>query len=386
MRKQRLTETGIARLRPDVGKVQTEYTDALVPGLLLVVGMRSKAWQVRFSRAGVRRRLRLGSWPGVTVAEARAKASELLAAVAAGSDPLAQPEPRGFGALVAEFQSGILPSMAEATRREWKRLIRREISPRLGHLDLGDPRAARRAIQAALSEVGERAPVVANRAQSLIRRIVRWGSSQGLIEPEAAGIVAHLAPVSEERARSRVLSPSELRAVWLAVEEEPRDFRLFWRLCLLTLARRPEVLALRGDQVDFAERLWAPAGRGGRSHAVPLSGPAFKLVSAAATLAAPGGPLLEGQTGPLRNVQRSAHRVRGRSGVVDLRAADLRRTGAALLADLGVAPEVVTGILGRQEPGAGGAQAEARADLLPRMRDALEALAARLAVLVAQAQ
>jgi hypothetical protein len=71
---------------------------------------------------------------------------------------------------------------------------------------------------------------------------------------------------------------------------------------------------------------------------------------------------------------------------VDLRAADLRRTGAALLADLGVAPEVVAGILGRQEPGAGGAQAEARADLLPRMRDALEALAARLAVLAAQAQ
>lgn len=381
MAKLRLTETIIARLKPDVGKVQTEFTDALMPGLLLVAGMRSKTWQLRFSKGGLRRRVKLGAWPGMPAAEARTKAAGFLAAVAGGADPLALPAPRGFAALSAEFQSNVMPSMAEATRREWKRLLRREISPRLGHLDLANPRGARQAIQAALAEIGERAPVVANRAQALVRRIVRWGSARGLIDPEAAGIVAQLAAVSEERARSRVLSPAELRAVGLAVEEEPRDSRLFWRLCLLTLARRQEILALRGDQVDFAERLWLPAGRGGRP--VPLSGPAFKLVSAAATLAAPGGPLLEGQGGPLRNVQRSAHRIRGRSGVADLRAADLRRTGEALLAGLGVAPEVVARILGHSEREAEDAPNEVRPDLTPRMRDALEALAARLAVLAA---
>lgn len=381
MHKLRLTETIVARLKPDVGKVQTEFTDALMPGLLLVVGMRSKTWQLRYSRGGVRRRVRLGAWPGVPASEARGKAAEFLSAVAGGADPLALPAPRGFGALLAEFQSTVLPSMAEATRREWRRLLRREIAPRLGQVDLAQPRAARQAIEATLDEIGERAPVVSNRVRALVRRIVRWGSAKGMVPPETAGIVANLAQRSEEPSRSRVLSPAELRAIWAAIDEEPRDFRLFWRLCLLTLARRSEILGLRADQVDLAERLWTPASREGR-HRVPLSGPAFRLVSAAVTLAVPGGALLEGDSGPLRNVQRSAHRLRGRSGVTDLRVADLRRTGAALLADVGVPPEVTLAILGDSEPGANG---EARGELLPRMRDALEALAARLAVLVAPA-
>lgn len=381
MHKLRLTETVIARLKPDVGKVQTEFTDAVMPGLLLVVGRRSRTWQLRFSKAGVRRRLRLGAWPGVPAGEARARAAELLSAVAGGADPLAAAAPRGFGALAAEFQSAVLPSMAEATRREWKRLLRREITPRLGQVDLSNPRAARQALEAALAEIGERAPVLANRVLALVRRIVRWGSAQGLVAPEAAGIVAQLSPAAEPRLRSRVLSPAELRAVWAAIEQEPRDFRLFWRLCLLSLARRSEVLALRANQVDLAERLWAPAGREG-GLPVPLSGPAFKLVSAAVALAAPGGPLLEGDAGPLRNVQRSTHRLRGRSGVADLRVADLRRTGAALLADVGAAREVVAEILG--EAGKDG-RSDGHPELLPRMRDALEALAARLAVLLAQA-
>ncbi len=380
MHKLRLTETVIARLKPDVGKLQTEFTDAVMPGLLLVVGARSKTWQLRFSKAGVRRRLRLGAWPGVPAGEARAKAAELLSAVAGGADPLAVEIPRGFGALAAEFQATVLPSMAEATRREWRRLLRREIAPRLGQVDLSNPRAARQALEAALAEIGERAPVLANRVLALVRRIVRWGSARGLVAAEAAGIVAQLSPAAELRRRSRVLSPAELRAVWAAIEQEPRDFRLFWRLCLLTLARRSEVLALRAEQVDLAERLWAPAGREG-GLPVPLSGPAFKLVSAAAALAAPGGPLLEGDAGPLRNVQRSTHRLRGRSGVPDLRVADLRRTGAVLLADLGATAEVVAGILGEAESLSTG---EARPTLLPRMRDALEALAARLAVIVAE--
>lgn len=380
MHKLRLTETIIARLKPDVGKVQTEFTDAVMPGLLLVVGARSKTWQLRYSKDGVRRRVRLGAWPGVPASEARGKAAEFMSAVAGGADPLLLPAPRGFGALLEEFQSTVLPSMGEATRREWRRLLRREIAPRLGRVDLAQPRAARQAIEATLDEIGERAPVLSNRVRALVRRIVRWGSAEGRVPPETAGIVANLAQRSEEPSRSRVLSPAELAAIWVAIDLEPRDFRLFWRLCLLTLARRSEVLGLRADQVDLAERLWTPEGPSGRT--VPLSGPAFKLVAAAVALAAPGGPLLEGDSGPLRNVQRSAHRVRGRSGVTDLRVADLRRTGAALLGDVGVSAEVVAAVLGGSEAGGNGGR---RNELLPRMRDALEALAARLAVLVAPA-
>ena len=68
--------------------------------------------------------------------------------------------------------------------------------------------------------------------------------------------------------------------------------------------------------------------------------------------------------------------------MADLRVADLRRTGAALLADVGAAREVVAEILG--EAGKDG-RSDGHPELLPRMRDALEALAARLAVLLAQA-
>ena len=53
----------------------TEYSDSVCPNLRLRVGRRSKTFSVMIGPAGSRRRVMLGKYPGLSLAEARRKAA-----------------------------------------------------------------------------------------------------------------------------------------------------------------------------------------------------------------------------------------------------------------------------------------------------------------------
>lgn len=86
----RFTEAFIRGLKPS-GKLQ-EYYDADTNGLtVLVTPGGVKSFYLRYaSTDGKRRRLKIGRWPAMNVGRARAKAREVLGAVATGSDPVAE--------------------------------------------------------------------------------------------------------------------------------------------------------------------------------------------------------------------------------------------------------------------------------------------------------
>lgn len=94
--------------------------DESLAGFGLRVGKRRRTWLVQYrDRTGRSRRMKLGRWPTLSLAAARAKWAEALAAVECGEDPAAEGSER--------CQTPTLAAFAERYRAEGHPL--REVTP-----------------------------------------------------------------------------------------------------------------------------------------------------------------------------------------------------------------------------------------------------------------
>lgn len=82
----KLTDLAVKSAVCPKGKVQLELIDEGYRGLILVIGQRSKAWQVRFSLAAAGRQMVLGKYPALSRFAARAAASGSMLLVDQGRD------------------------------------------------------------------------------------------------------------------------------------------------------------------------------------------------------------------------------------------------------------------------------------------------------------
>src|SRR5262245_32444610 len=107
---------------------RADYFDSVTPGLSLRVSGTHKAWYLLFTSpaTGKRARVGLGSYPAVTLADARGKALEAKTEVAASSDPRRTQNASAAALLtlaglaelyVADPRKAALRSIAEVERR-----------------------------------------------------------------------------------------------------------------------------------------------------------------------------------------------------------------------------------------------------------------------------
>src|SRR5687768_2662043 len=131
-----MTVRGVAALSvPSNG--QADYWDATLPGF----GMRisyggRRAWVLRYRVRGRLRRLTLGVFPHMTLAEARRAARAALHAVAAGTDPAADKRAERKAETLAELAAEYLQKHAKPRKRSWRedeRIITAELLPRWRH-------------------------------------------------------------------------------------------------------------------------------------------------------------------------------------------------------------------------------------------------------------
>ncbi len=167
MPRKALTEQGVERLRPPKGR-RAEIDDKTVPGLVLRVtprGVKSrgvKSWSVLYRIAGAggmnakgrllkgqQRRLTLGQYPIIGLADARDRARKALKLAEQGKDPAKQRHAEimeqreqaanTVGRVVDEF----IEKHAKRNTKKWretKRTFEIHILPRWGDRPLGDIR------------------------------------------------------------------------------------------------------------------------------------------------------------------------------------------------------------------------------------------------------
>ncbi len=399
----RLTATNVRTLAPLQGR-QTDYTDALLPGLVLRVGgAGARTYAVAAWVRGAKRRVTIGKASQMTLAAARERARDVREQLARGEEP----RPPGaadltVGTLVADCLKAL--TLRPSTRREWDRILKVEILPAIGdrpaaHLRRADVRAWMRGIT-------PRSGWVANHAFAVLRRAYSWGLREDLVETNPC---AGLALPHEPRSNDRILSTAELRALLRAIERGARRYPLYadaTLLLLLTGVRRDAALGARRaefEDLDGQEPRWvvpATRSKSGRAHVVPLSAAAVAIVRRRLE-ATTGACLFPAGHGSVRSdrpaswagrwrtwlrarVERAAQAAQRASGQPRAAVArwtihGLRHTVAThLIEDLGVARHVVSLLLGHTMPGPSATKIYDRAELLPERRAALVAWAAWL--------
>ncbi len=163
---------------------------------------------------------------------------------------------------------------AEMTRVLKKEILGRWRDRRLSEITSAEVRAMHR-------EVGERAPVGANRALSKFKRLCNWAIEQEIIATSPADKVR--AAAHAEQTRERALDDRELALVWKAAERVGGAYSGIIQVLILTGQRRGEVAGMTWDEVDLARGVWTiPAARSknGNAHIVALTDPVLAILNA----------------------------------------------------------------------------------------------------------
>jgi hypothetical protein len=134
-----------SRKAPPTGRVI--YTDATVPGLTFRVSARRRDWLLRYRPRGqAQRAAALGTYPAVSLSQARQRAGEIVVAAKRGVDLIAVEEREAEGRRMAEAKIRPLSEIAGAyldsikRLRSWRSIESRtrcHIIPNLGNKPIG---------------------------------------------------------------------------------------------------------------------------------------------------------------------------------------------------------------------------------------------------------
>ena len=204
-----------------------ELWDTKTSGLCFRVmksGVRS--WSFRYIPAsGAKlRRVTLGRYPAMGLADAREAAESLRASVRGGADPqaearAAQAAARQPGAALRFDQLADLYLERYAKRRKasWKNdelYLRAHVRAAWGARDAA--LITRQDATRLLFAIAEKAPVSANRVRSILMQVFAWAVDTGLLsETPMLGVKK---PHKEGRGKTRVLRDDELRVLWQALD------------------------------------------------------------------------------------------------------------------------------------------------------------------------
>jgi integrase len=372
-----LTPLAIESLRPRVARY--EVADGGQRGLKLVVfPSGQKSFVVRYRVNGIKRKLTLGH---IGLAAARKAAAAALYDVHEGRDPASIKK-----AAAASTKETVRWVCEEYLKREGGTLRnaadRRQALERLVYPALGDiPLAALRRSQIVrlLDDIqdhnGDR---MADLTLAYLRRALKWHAHR--VDDFSSPIIEGMGRYNAgERARSRVLTDDELRAIWIATDML-HPFHVFVRFLLLTGCRRSEARLLTWDEIKGGDwHLPAIRNKAKMDFVRPLSQAAQELLRQVPRIA--DCPFVFTISG-LRPISMSKPKAAfdGRCGVVGWTLHDCRRSARTWMSRCGIAPDIAERCLGHVIGGTRGVY-----DHHPyynEMLHAFEALATQVAYIV----
>ncbi len=307
-------------------------------GVRVAVKTGSKHFMLLYRVNGKRRRITLGNYPLVSLADARSRARALVAEAEAGKDPGKERRDYRtaptFGDVASQFLNTPRTSqLSPRTRHEYRRILDKDLLPAWGEVKAVDVK--KKDVAELLDQVLERgSEIMANRTRALISVIFNFAIEREIVEYSP---VTGVRRPAAERTRDRVLSQEEVRTLWEALELEHLTISGLFRFLLLTAQRNEETRLTRWEHLeDGIWRIPAENTKNGRAHSVALSSQALAVLE----------PLRNGKSpwvfaspssrskGPILWVSHACIRLKKRCGF-DFRPHDLRRTATSGMAALG---------------------------------------------------
>lgn len=302
---------------PESGRRDTHY-DTDVPKLALrVTAAGARTFYVVRRTGGSIAWVKLGSFPDMTVEQARASALEVLSGFASGADPAAARRAFKAEPTLTEFFAEYGKRHGEK-KLSWaadQQRFRDYLQGPMGGRKLSEiDRAMVARVLSDATRAGKAVATVRNiraLASGVFGKAVEWGCLQA---NPAQGVRVSGQKVS----RDRFLQADELSRFFASVAEENPLARDFILLALLTGARRANLRAMQWDEVDLAAGVWRiPATKNGTPQNVALS-PEAVMVLQARKEAAEASPFVfpgSGESGHLMDPKKGVMRVMERAGI-----------------------------------------------------------------------
>ena len=274
-------------------------------GLCLLVrggrdGAKEARWVQRLRVSGKRREIGHGSYPRVSLAQARDKARKAMEAVEAGRDPLAEKREKKAAMVAAasaaekETFAAALDAYIGAHGAAWRSpKTAREVRSRLerhGKALMKKPvrEVGKADVLAVLRPIWTAKPVLAQQIRARIEGILEWARAAGWRDGEnpaawRGGLKPLLAePSKVTRNRHHPALPWEQVPAFLAALRQVDGLAArCLELVIFTAVRSGEARGARRAEFDLNAAVWTiPAGRmkAGKPHRVPLPAPAVALL------------------------------------------------------------------------------------------------------------
>ena len=254
-------------------------------------------WVLRYISPTTRKRrdMGLGTYPEVSIAEARAAASKARSDIADKLDPIDQRAAET--ALVREadvtFEEAALSLHRDLSKgfrnakhsAQWLTTLKTYIFPFLATRSISSLRAADFAD--ALKPIWLAKPETASRVRQRCDAVMKWGVARGHTDSSPLSAVDHLLPRQPTK-RTRVVNQPAVP--WQQVPDvvsnvldagRPTVGKLALKFLILTAARSGEVRGMRWSEIDLDQAIWTiPASRmkAGLQHRVPLSSVSLALL------------------------------------------------------------------------------------------------------------
>ncbi len=404
MADQKLSEETVRRLAvPETGNHVSYFAGAMIQGAkaprgfgVRITAAGARAFILNYRLRGREHRFTIGAYPDWSVLKAVREARSLRQRIDRGENPIEDrtpsPATATVGSVLDAFVAQHVRNKNQPLRSadEYESAFKRLVKPRIGKLGIYEVRRSH--VIKMLNEIEHaNGPVMADRTLAYLRKAFNWYAIRDdLFSAPVVRGMGRIRP--KDRARTRVLSDEEIRAIW-PVLGQLGTFGAFVRMLLLTAQRHGEVARMSHKEIG-GDGIWiVPAERykTKRPNFVSLSKAALAVIEAqprfddcdyvfpsrAKTPYSRSGK----SKAKLDKAVLAALKTQAKKGtkvmpLPNWTLHDLRRTAKTLMARAGVRPDISERVLGHVIAGVEGTYD--RHSYADEKRDALENLAATI--------
>ena len=273
-----LTELQLKRLPIREGR----YAVSDGRGLALeMMATGAASWRYRYQFHGKTEKVSIGSYPALSLKEARQKRDALAADVFRGISPARQKQlekvAMANASTVKEFSERYFTEVIAKDRKDatqLRRYLEKEIYPAFGNRPVREITAqdVQRLVFRKRDNGFESA---AAQLRNLLKRVFDYALVCGVVTTNPT----HATPtrfITRARPRTRSLSPDELRSYLRVLYRSNirRQFKLALNIILLTLVRKSELLHARWEHIDYERAEWLipeSHSKTGKPHVIYMS-------------------------------------------------------------------------------------------------------------------
>jgi integrase len=356
----KLTDRQILNLKPQVKRYEVWEGNAFG---VRVTQQGNKSFVFMYRHHGKLKRMTLGNYPAMSLAEAHKAHAEAKEMLTRGIDPgaktLTEKEEERKAPTVVVLADEYLEKWAKPRKRSWqvdKRILEKDVFPEWGRRKAKD--ITRRDVIRLLDNIVDRgAPIMANRTLAVIRKMFNFAVSRDIVPTSPC---AAIQTPSREQRRDRVLSAEEIKTFWHGLNGTriTEGIRLALKLQLVSAQRKGEVISAEWAEIDLQEKWWmipAEKTKNRLPHRVPLSMLAVEILEAAKGLAGDSRWLYPSPRGAGHITPTAVdHALRMDLNILEMNnfvPHDLRRTAASHMTGMGISRLVVSKILNHVERG-----------------------------------